>query len=795
MNRSRTLSLAVALLLCTPLCARFDDEEEPIAQPFCKLGGLPGPPRQQYGAWETVIPKPDGAAIHRILGMQTVHTVLLPSGKVLMISGSSWRNLDDGTIQYYPEYPDPATPEGIWKQGTDPFRLSKLSWYYELVNNAAIYDPADNSFYRIPHPVPVNDPDNKNHFAPNDFFCIGQQHLPDGNVLFTGGTQFYYPYRGGNNSTWIFDWKKELTIDWRKVDWRQVPIAGANNPLQNGIPESYYPPGATEAQYPWMFAGFMKRGRWYPSLLELLDGRMVVFSGFVGFDKGFETPANPTSMYTFQINNYVEFFDYSKFKPSDPSAAWKAIDVSRTPNSPFTVLINPTFKPTPGYEKVCPAQCMHDNQYDAFKLYPENYLMPDGRILLSREGDWVSLRTCDTAFMRKTKGTYFATVTGTADNPTMAFERGPDRVDEISSYGTSLFDPNSGKVEIIGGQPTSPGTLFPLNAPLIPGEAYSGPTHFAGGRGSRKLETFSPSKTEPGGGHWTLNPTFLGDNSRDDRTMHYAIVLPTKQVLVISGGNYDFYGPVFTPWMLTPTYDGKANFTGYDQKKMAEALEPRHYHNTAVLLPNGKIFISGGETARASVRAAAIPPPNPHQTEQPKPNLNLIDEDVYFFGDGPVAKGEKGMFTTNTEDWVGELFSPPYLFINGMNQSDITGMHPATPPIGYTPSKNIGGKTYYLIHSNQSYEVSLQNLPTPCTQNGSLVLIKLPSSTHGWENGQKFINLPFHAAGPGTIRFEAPDMKKANIPPAFYMMFYVDCLGKPATMAQMVRFDDEAKEP
>jgi len=27
------------------------------------------------------------------------------------------------------------------------------------------------------------------------------------------------------------------------------------------------------------------------------------------------------------------------------------------------------------------------------------------------------------------------------------------------------------------------------------------------------------------------------------------------------------------------------------------------------------------------------------------------------------------------------------------------------------------------------------------------------------------------------------------------MMFYVDCLGKPATLAQMVRFDDEAKEP
>jgi len=792
MNRFR-FAPVVALVLLSFAIPAFA-EEEPIAQPFCQLGGLPGPPPQQYGAWQTVIPNPDGAAIYRILGMQTVHTVLLPSGKILMISGSSWRNLDDGTIQYYPTYANPNAPEGIFKRGSDPFRISKLAWYYELVNNAAIYDPVANTFYRIPHPVPMPDPDNKNHFAPNDFFCIGQQHLRDGNVLFTGGTQYYYPYRGGNNSTWIFDWKKELTIDWRKVDWRQVPAVGANSNY-NAAPESYYPPGAKDAQYPWTFAGFMKRGRWYPSLLPLNDGRMVIFSGFVGFDKGFETPENPTSMYVFQINHYVEFFDYSKFDPKNPAAAWKAIDVTNTPNSPFTVNINPTFKPTPGYQEQCPKQCMHDNQYDAFKLYPENYLMADGKIFLSREGDWVSLRTCDTAFMRKTRGTYWARVEGTPDNPSMSFERGPDRLEDISSYGTSLMDPNSGKIEIIGGQPTSAGTLFPLNAPLKVDDPYSGPTHFAGGRGSRKLETFVPSKSEPGGGHWTLDPTFLGDNSRDDRTMHYAIILPTKQVLVISGGNYDFYGPVFTPWMLTPKYDAKNNFTGYTQTKMAEALEPRHYHNTAVLLPNGQIFISGGETARASVRASTIPPPDPHQTTQPKPDLGLIDEDVYFFGDGPVARGEKGMFTTNTEDWVGELFSPPYLFIDGTRQSTITGLTPATVPSGYQPSKVIAGKTYYLIHSNQTYDVTLDGLPPdPCSQAASLVLIKLPSSTHGWENGQKFINLPFKNA-PSRITFTAPDMQKANIPPAFYMMFYVDCHGKPATAALMVRFDDQAKEP
>jgi hypothetical protein len=168
------------------------------------------PDPRRYGAWSTVLPAEGGGAIRQILGMQTVHTLMLPSGKILLASGSSWRNL--APIQYYPHDSDPVAPKGIFNRDKDPFRKSKLRWYYQLVNNAAIYDPENNTFYRIPHPVPVDDPDNPGHFAPNDLFCTGQQHLPDGNVLVTGGTQYYYPFRTGNRSTYIFDWKKEMGI-------------------------------------------------------------------------------------------------------------------------------------------------------------------------------------------------------------------------------------------------------------------------------------------------------------------------------------------------------------------------------------------------------------------------------------------------------------------------------------------------------------------------------------------------------------------------------------------------------
>jgi hypothetical protein len=74
------------------------------------------------------------------------------------------------------------------------------------------------------------------------------------------------------------------------------------------------------------------------------------------------------------------------------------------------------------------------------------------------------------------------------------------------------------------------------------------------------------------------------------------------------------------------------------------------------------------------------------------------------------------------------------------------------------------------------------------------VLEKLSSATHGWQNGQQFYDLPFRTSGTNEIVFRTPDARAANLPPAYYMLFYVDCRGKPA-VARMVRFDDQAREP
>jgi Domain of unknown function (DUF1929) len=713
-----------------------------------------------YGRWETVIPAAGGAAIERVLGMQTVHAVLLPSGKVLWASGSSWRN--HAPVEHYPHNPNPKPGTGVFNRNGNPFAMDSLERYYQLVNNVAVYDPEQNTFYRIPHPVPVADPDSAGQFAPSDLFCTGHLHLPDGNVLFTGGTQYYFPYRTGNRSTYIFDWRKEAHIDWRRFDWRRIP---------------------DQPHDPWIFSGFLPRGRWYASIVPLLDGRMAVFSGFVGFDKGYP------EMYEFEINHTVDFFNPAGFDRQNPGASWRNFDVRDTPNSPFATVINPRFIPDDSVK--CDARCIRANQRDAFKLYPENYLMRDGRIYLTREGDWVSLRTESTAFMRRTTHTYWATVRGTVDTPTVSFQRGPERPDTITSYGTTYLDPNTGNITLLGGQPTSPGTLLPMNVTVD--DHITPPTHFAGGRGSRKRQQFIASPNAPFGGRWTLEENFLGNEPQDDRTMHYAIILPTRQVLVINGGNYDFYGPVFYPLLLTPRFDG-GRFTGYHRQRMVDGVEPRLYHNNALLLPDGRILVSGGNSARATVRSGVDSAGEPTQG-QPKPDLGRVDVDMYFFGDGPMARGQKGQLTTPTEDWVAEIYSPPYLFIDPARRTEIRSIAPVRTP-RYRPEAVIGGKTFNLLHSREEYRVQLANLPETCSPGGraSLSLIKLSSATHGWQNGQQFYDLPFRTSGTNEIVFRTPDARAANLPPAYYMLFYVDCRGKPA-VARMVRFDDQATEP
>ena len=596
-------------------------------------------PKEKMGEWAQIPLPPEEDR------MQGVHTVLLPTGKVLMVSGSSNRNtLTDNGIQ----------------DGSDVRN-------YEAINNMGIFDPQTGTLARIDVPLVPAEAG-----ASNDLFCAGQLHLPNGDVLFVGGSQAYYPGElfEGTSAARVFHWRTE--------QWETIA------PSQDG--------------------------HWYPSLLPLEDGRLAVFSG-LRFGRINE------------ISTMVEIYDYSQ----EGSAAWQSVDIRSLPNNPFFTPLSPD-----------------STQIDAFQLYPRLFSLADGRILLTHDGAGFASDAGD-----QSKNTYFVKIGSPGsqgDTPAIEFTPGPKRLVNNRIYGTAVADPNTGDILLIGGQ----------QGPALANNNDNGPGPFAhkGVEVTSHLERYSPPDDENVDGSWKITENFLGDSPQDARMMHYAVILPTKQLLVVNGGNYAYHRPLFYPLLLTPS---PAAPGGYTKKQMNQALQPRLYHGVALLLPDGRVFTGGGNAARAAY----------------DPEGGSVKLNVFKDPHGVYSVHDQGEFGIPAEIWQIELFSPPYLFI--------AGPRPVIKPLTDF-SKN--DDDYPLMVYNQEYTISIENI----TENGSLVLIKLGAVTHGWDSGQRLITLQPTSQNGDHLVFTAPEPSPIH-PPGYYMLFYVNDKGKPSE-ARVVQFSD-----
>ena len=309
-------------------------------------------------------------------------------------------------------------------------------------------------------------------------------------------------------------------------------------------------------------------------------------------------------------------------------------------------------------------------------------------------------------------------------------------------------------------------------------------------------------------GSWTLEDVnYLGNNFDGDRTMHYSLILPTKQILIINGGNYQYIKGVTWPLLLTPIYDGdKTNgncvFTGnYTRKRMVASLEERVYHNGACLMQDGRILSYGGNGAYGLIDIPAsqdkvYPNSSYSKVGQKTPNLERVTQTTWW---GLNDQSMFGLHGVMAENWIMEVFSPPYIFIDDTRVPVLTDLCSLNNYDYTCKETGMDGSTYYLMHSNETYQIPLTNLPSSCPAviectSNSIVLIKLASPTHSWDSGQKLHNIEFEFMDANTISFTAPNALDDQIVPAYYHMFFVDCVGKPSE-SLMVRFDDKATSP
>jgi galactose oxidase len=304
--------------------------------------------------------------------------------------------------------------------------------------------------------------------------------------------------------------------------------------------------------------------------------------------------------------------------------------------------------------------------------------------------------------------------------------------------------------------------------------APNGKVFLAGPVGKTRYLDTSDSFT--GTNRWQL----VGTLTTYPRNWGSAVMYEPGKVLVMGGINCPWYPdntstdpskhcnnpPTATAEMIDLNPSPAPSPTWQPAGSMAYA---RKLHN-APLLPNGNVFVSGGSSGMES------PDGTPTQQNQvltcemwnPKtqawsrkanlPRYRGYHSIALLLPDGRVlsAGGDAGNLVPNAS---AEVYSPEYLF-NG-----------ARPTISSAPTS-----ISYYSSTNQTFTINTSNL----TGTPRVTMLAPGSVTHGFNMGQRFIELHFTANGNNTTLTVTPPANANLAPPGYYMLFILNSSGVPS---------------
>jgi hypothetical protein len=232
-------------------------------------------------------------------------------------------------------------------------------------------------------------------------------------------------------------------------------------------------------------------------------------------------------------------------------------------------------------------------------------------------------------------------------------------------------------------------------------------------------------------GNWTpmgSRPTELGVNTQR-RLFGNATLLPTGQVLVTGGvhvanndatavKNAEVYDPATNQWLLT-----------------SAASKARNYHNVALLMADGRVWIAGASQ----------------------------NERGSFCGGTPSGCDTSANGTPESTEEAVEIFTPWY---HGRSDRIVITNAPAN-------IMNEGGRFQISIGSSQGTSVA------------KVALIRSGSVTHAFDTDQRMIWLDIVSKTASTVTVKAPYSATAA-PPGDYMLFVLRDLGSAAGMKRYV---------
>jgi hypothetical protein len=487
-------------------------------------------------------------------------------------------------------------------------------------------------------------------------FCSDLVFLPDGRVLATGGTSYY--------------------LD------PEVADSGLGVSELEGLENTRIFDPETDT---WTQSGSMRIGRWYPSLVTLADGDLFVASGVQKLLK----PVYPERPFGSGTNvTETETFDVETGTWTDNGAAAKR----------------------------------------SLPLYPRLHLLPNGHVYYDAAGQSFNPfgQSYDMALW----------------NVAAAYDPATRSWKDLGIPGLDGFDPAAGGLEALQDQltdlqglgvpglgpgatiPGFRGSTFSIMLPLRPGadDAYTRARFLTAG-GVLGYPVPSPgSYVATSDSRITTVDTANGDAITTDPTGDFArprwyptgVLLPTGEVIAFSGSDRD---AVDAPGVEYPIRQAEL-FDPETQtwRPLAQSHRPRTYHNTAALLPDGRVLV-GGHAPITTLYLSHITVPG---------------------GFGP----------NDGRDPSFELFEPPYLFRG------------PRPKIREAPDRIGHGGTFEVRSSAGARRVQ------------SVMLMRNTALTHVVDGDQRAIELPVRSRRGRTLRVAAPP--NAKVAPAGPYLLYVN---------------------
>jgi hypothetical protein len=259
------------------------------------------------------------------------------------------------------------------------------------------------------------------------------------------------------------------------------------------------------------------------------------------------------------------------------------------------------------------------------------------------------------------------------------------------------------------------------------------------------------------------------DDMKLKRRQHNATVLPDGQVLVTGGSSGLGFSDHGTGVLPAEIWNPDAA-AGEQWTELAPMTHPRLYHSSAVLLPDARVAVGGGDwIVTHDARCDEVTRPPGQGTDyycqcesfgcQPESDCK-----------GATAGDDDNC---NVPEKTIEVFSPPYLF-----NSD--GSEAARPEITSAPL-NVG--------YNKTFSVGVN---TPTNSNWKVSWVRLSAVTHSFNQGQRINNFVYQdKMMPTATGFNLTTPVNGNYcPPGYYMLFVTNPNGVPSK-AKIIQITDK----